>query len=50
MYCISFLRMHLLSVMEVFWKLVKSELRQQLMSDAEGFNVDVMHQGDQKVN
>ena len=35
--------------MEVFWKLVKGELRQQLMSYAEGFNVDLMHQGDQKV-
>ena len=35
--------------MEVFWKLVKGELRQQLMSDAEGFNVDLMHQGDHKV-
>ena len=36
-------------VMEVFWKLVKGELRQQLMSYAEDFNVDLMHQGDQKV-
>ena len=35
--------------MEVFWKLVKGELRQQLMSYAEDFNVDLMHQGDQKV-
>ena len=34
--------------MEVFWKLVKGELRQQLMSYAEDFNVDLMHQGDQK--
>ena len=33
--------------MEIFWKLVKGELRQQLMSYAEGFNVDLMHQGDQ---
>ena len=30
-------------VMEVFWKLVKGELRQQLMSYAEEFNVDLMH-------
>ena len=37
------------SVMEVIWKLVKFELRQQPMSYAEDFNVDVMHQGDQKV-
>ena len=28
---------------------MKGELRQQLMSYAEGFNVDLMHQGDQKV-
>ena len=35
--------------MEVFWKLVKVELGQQLMSYAEGFNVDLMHQRDQKV-
>ena len=35
-------------VMEVFWELVKGELRQQLMSEAEGVNVDLMHQGDQK--
>ena len=35
--------------MEVFWKLVKGELRQQLVSHAEEFNVDLMHQGDQKV-
>ena len=41
--------MYFLSVMEFFWKLVKGELRQQLMSYAEGFNVDLMHQGDQKV-
>ena len=34
---------------EHFWKLVKGELRQQLMSYAEGFNLDLMHQGDQKV-
>ena len=35
--------------MEVFWKLVKGELRQQLVSYADHFNVDLMHQGDQKV-
>ena len=35
--------------MEVFWKLVKGELRQQLMSYAEELNVDWMLQGDQKV-
>ena len=35
--------------MELSWKLVKVELRQQLMSYAEDFNVDLMHQGDQKV-
>ena len=28
---------------------MKGELRQQLMSYAEDFNVDLMHQGDQKV-
>ena len=33
-----------LRVMEVFWKLVKGELRQQLMSYAEDCNVDFMHQ------
>ncbi|CAB1414720.1 unnamed protein product [Pleuronectes platessa] len=38
----------ILLVMEVSWKLVKGELRQQLMSYA-GFSVDLMHQGDQKV-
>ena len=37
-------------VMEVFWKLVKGELRQQLMYYAEDFNVDLMHQGDQNTN
>ena len=36
-------------VIEDFWKLVKRELSQQLISYAEGFNVDLMHQGDQKV-
>ena len=36
-------------VLEVFWNLVKGELRQQLVSYAEGFNVDLMHQGEQKV-
>ena len=35
--------------MEVFWKLVKGELRQQLMSYGEDFNVDLMHQAEQKV-
>ena len=35
--------------MEVFWKLVKGELRQQLVSYYEEFNVDLMHQWDQKV-
>ena len=35
--------------MEVFWKLVKGEHRQQLVSYAEGFKVDLRHQGDQKV-
>ena len=35
--------------MEVFRELVKGELRQQLMSYAEDFNVDLMHQGEQKV-
>ena len=35
--------------MDVFWKLVKGELRQQLMSYAEGFDVDLMHHGDHKV-
>ena len=35
--------------MEVFWNLVKGELRQQLISYAEGFNVDLIYQGDQKV-
>ena len=38
-----------ISGMDVFWKLVKGELRQQVMSYAEGFNVDLMHQGDQRV-
>ena len=33
--------------MEVSWKLVKGE--QQLMSYAKGSNVDLMHQGDQKM-
>ena len=28
---------------------MKGELRQQLMSYAEDFNIDLMHQGDQKV-
>ena len=28
---------------------MKGELREQLTSYAEGFNVDLMHQGDQKV-
>ena len=28
---------------------MKGELRQQLMFNAEDFNVDFMHQGDQKV-
>ena len=37
------------TVMDIFWKQVKVELRQQLMSYAEGFNVDLIHQGDQKV-
>ena len=39
------------SMMQVFWKLVKGELRQQLMSytAARQFNVDLMHQGDQKL-
>ena len=32
-----------------FWKLVKGELRKKLVSYAEGFNVDLMHQGHQKV-
>ena len=41
--------MCILIVMELFWKLVEGELRQQLMSYAEDFNVDLMHQGDQKV-
>ena len=36
-------------LMKVFWKLGKGELRQQLMSYAEELNVDLMHQGDQKV-
>ena len=36
-------------VMYMFWKLVKGELRQQLVSYPEEFNVDLMHQGDQKV-
>ena len=35
--------------MDVFWKLVKGELRQQLMSYAEEFNVDLIHHGNQKV-
>ncbi|CAB1454881.1 unnamed protein product [Pleuronectes platessa] len=35
-------------VMEVLWKLVKGELRQQLMPYTEAFNVDLMPQGDQK--
>ena len=38
-----------LSVMDVLWKLVKGELRQQLMSYAEDCSLDLMHQGDQKV-
>ena len=37
------------SYKEVFWKLVKGELRQQLMSYAEDFNVDLLHQWEQKV-
>ena len=39
----------MVTVMEVPWKLVKGELRQQLMSYAEDFNLDLMHQGDKKV-
>ena len=35
--------------MNVFWELVKGELRQQLMSYAEGINVDLKHRGNQKV-
>ena len=42
-------KIQLISGMDVFWKLVKGELRQQLMSHAGEFNVDLMHQGDEKV-
>ena len=35
--------------MEVFWKQVKGELQQQLMFYEEDFNLDLMHQGEQKV-
>ena len=38
-----------ITVLEVFWKLVKGELRQQLVSYTDDFNVDLIHQGDQKV-
>ena len=34
---------------EVFWKLVKGELRQQLMSYADDLNVDLMHQGGETI-
>ena len=35
-------------VLEFIWNQVKEELRQQLISYAEDFNVNLMHQGDQK--